>query len=422
MRDILDQCPEVGMRAWYLSESKKVEQVLGFQTPEYLAVPWTVFTRQADVEKQFGIPFIDGASAIGKREAHPEIVDFFIQNITDVTNEIEASLQARQWDTVLVRPSALDEYTYPNLSFAGVYKSDVPNRRQLDATDQLLRGTAQMLAGRYTKYGNCYYDRHQLKTERLVGVLYMKPFFDPIHKVPLLHGTGFVMNQYIRSEYMVAPVLGETQREPRLLVRWNEDVRLSAQERSREDSVQFSERLCALLDGLQAHFREPLDVEYLFDAEGTILIVQIRRLSQRHIANWEKAGHFNEELFEHSSAIVDSVGQIEGQILDLRSTNRPMHLDEVAERILVVNHEPTNIGTSTESLLDQIRGSEVNNLRVVVDHGNSRMRDHLQYALVEDPALGFVVQTADPSFLSVLSDGQKVIISSTGVSAAVTKL
>jgi hypothetical protein len=415
------------MRAWYLNEARGLESDLDFSTTNFVSIPWQVFnTLQGEfatgLDTRSAINLVDQSASLPKRGVHPDIVDYYASRLGDIMPAVKAWTQSLEGDAVIVRPSPLDEHTYSGLSFAGVYKSYMPRPVQQSKAENLLLGTASVLAGRFTQYGNSYYNRQGINTDRLAGIMYMQPFFDMSKDAPLFHGTAYVAGRLIRNEYVISPSLDQPQRDPRLMTRWNGDVHLHAEGHSAEDAVDFSPRMTKLLDGLHTHFKAPLDVEYLIDEAGRIFVVQIRRISEKHVANWERSANSSDMDSVQDSAIVNTVGTVEGKVVDLRHSVSEVDLTRQSGAILVINHENTTGGMHTQTLLDTIRVQRPQGLKIVVDHGEKRVRDHLQYAVVEDPSIDFVLQTSDRKFMSGLTDRRPVRIESNGLSGNVVRL
>lgn len=420
-------CPDEGMRAWFLNEAKSLEQTLGFSTSDFVTVPWHMFDEVSGaagerLEAADAVTLVDSAT-LPKRSVHPDIVAHYAERIRPIVPAIVAATMELGGEIVISRPSPLDEHARPDLSFAGVYKSHMPRLGNLSKTDALHAGTANVLAGRFTQYGNGYYDRHGLDTDRQTGVMFMRPFFDMHRETPLVHGTAYVSGHLIRNEYLISPPQDQPQRDPRLMVRWDEETRLIAPEQAIEDTIDFTNRMTTILDGLHRHFNVPLDVEYLLDEAGAIYVVQIRQIAARHLANWAMAAHTSDTYSSQSSAIVNTVASAEGTVVDLRRRADVPDLLSIEGNILVINHEESAGGAHTQALLDAIREQRPHhNLKVVVDHGTSRVRDHLQYSMVEDPHISFVVQSSDPKITAELQDNTHVRIDSDGLTAAVSRV
>ncbi|HEX6462669.1 MAG TPA: hypothetical protein VFZ58_05405 [Candidatus Saccharimonadales bacterium] len=403
----------IGQRAWYLTEARKIERDLGFSTSNFTVIPESLF-------EQVGIDlpesFHDSLPQEGKdfRSVNSRLVDYFAQKLHPHIVELEQFASPLAGQDIIVRPSPLDEGNRMDLSFAGVFKGYMPLRPGLGRTEHLLYGTAAMLAGRFTDYSGYYHTRHDIQSRRKVGAILMEPFFNLQTESPLLHGTAYVLDDHIRNEYNVTPEPGMIQRDSDLIVERGRERWYSKSDVSLEASLDFPDRITTALKGLRDYFKHPLDVEYLVDPKGDLYIVQLRPISERHLNNWKALPQIDEAGLPHRTAIINSIGGIEGRVVDLRdSTNDIGAID--SNSILVINHERIQTGMDTETLCKLMAQYSPSNLRVIIDHGDKRARDHLQYAVAEDPSIDFLVQTSDPSITQSLRHGEEMKIISNGI-------
>jgi hypothetical protein len=421
-------CPEIGMRAWYLSEARGLEAQLGFSTSNFVTLPWEVFDDALGspgdrLDTATAVQMVD-STPLAKRGVHPDIVAHYADRVRPVVSSILTATAELDGNVIISRSSPFDEHARPDLSFAGVYKSSMPRHNGLTKEEALHIGTANVLAGRFTQYGNGYYERHGMHTDRHTGIMYMQPFYDVTKDAPLIHGTAYVAGGLIRNEYLIAPPPDRPQRDPRIMVRWGAETQLTAPDQSVEHDLDFAPRMTKVLDGLHAHFNAPLDVEYLLDTAGNMYVVQIRQISARHMANWIMSSQVTDEFTPQDSGIVNTVAAVEGHVIDLRHRDRRLDLQEAAQNgaVLVVSHEEKGPGMHTQKLLDTIREQRpTSGLQVVIEHEPERLRDHLQYAMVEDPHIQFALQTTDPKVTAELRDGAQVRIESNGLTASVTQ-
>jgi hypothetical protein len=411
---------DIGQRAWYLQEARKLETELGFSTSNFTVIPQSFF-EDIDVDGvgfdvQATVDAVNRSEDIGFRATHPELTDYFTQRLAPHLSTLQKFTDQLGGKEVIVRPSPLDEYERGDLSFAGAYKGYMPAQNR-GRDEHLVLGTAEMLAGRFTKYGNYYYARHGIDTARKVGAICMEPFFDLLKDTPMFHGTAYIVGDHIRNEYNVAPGAGQSQRQPRLVVERGGHV--WSDEQDAETTIDFNSRVSRVLRGLQTHFETPLDVEYLFDQRGDLYVVQLRKVSEKHLANWSAALAIDEENLPHRSAIINSVGDAMGKVIDLRSSLRGADLENLDQGIIVLDHEPTGDGLHSQALFKLTKEQNLSGLRVVIDHGALRPRDHLQYALGEDPGIDFLLQTTDPAVTRQLQHDKQVQIVSNGVTASI---
>jgi hypothetical protein len=414
--------PDIGPRAWYLEEARRLESELGFSTSNFTTVSQRFFEEigvdGSHVDTRHFIDTVDASQQTGFRSPDQDLVEHFTRQLAPHLPALREHIQSLAGDNIIVRPSPLDELTHPELSFAGAYKGYMP-LETMSRDEHLLWGTASMLAGRFTKYGSCYYDRHGLDTDREVGAIYMEPFFELGKDIPQFYGTAYIADNHIRNEYHIAPPPDQAQRDPRITVQRDGQIWHSDTDQQAENSIDFTGRLHGVLEGLQNHFRAPLDVEYIVDPRGDLYIVQLRKISARHLANWNGLPLINETGIEHRSAIINTIGVAEGQVIDLRSSTNGIKVEDLNKGIIVVNHEPSGNGVDSRTLFEVLRHHDINGLRIVIDHGDSRLRDHLQYALAEDPGTDFILQTTDPNLTRRLRHHDYARITSDGISATV---
>lgn len=416
---------DIGQRAWYLEEARKLETELGFSTSNFVAVPQRFFDDigidEGGASINATIDLVETSDNVSFRSPHPELTKYYAEQLRPHLPALQEQVESLKGDKIIVRPSPMDEHARPDLSFAGAYKGYMPLTPG-DRDEHLLMGTAAMLAGRFTQYGNCYYDRHDIDGDRKVSAIYMEPFFELGHEIPLFYGTAYVAGDHIRNEYHISPPPDQSQRDPRLTVRrsgqtWHEDG-----DQTKEEAIDFTGRMERVLDGLQAHFKAPLDVEYIIDPKGDLYVVQIRKISTIHLAKWQSMPMLDEKGVEHRSAIIDSIGTVEGNVIDLRSSTQGISVSDISGAIAVINYEPKNQGIDSQTFFQLVRDHDLHGMRVVIDHGDSRLRDHLQYALAEDPGIDFIVQTTDPEVREKLQHGMYAQINSDGVTARVQEL
>jgi hypothetical protein len=412
---------ESGQRAWFLEEARTVEADLGFSTSNFTVVPAAFFVEMgidADPKEYESALTLANGQGGDMRNPHPELISRYARIVAPHLGSLLKHIQPLDGMPIISRPSPIDESHRPDLSFAGAYKGYMPlhtKRRE----DHLVTGTASMLAGRFTQYGNIYYERHQIPGNRQVGAIYMEPFMQLGKDIPLFYGTAYIAGSHIRNEYNVAPIPGQPQRSARLTVerdgqRWHEQS-----DQTQENAHNFTERIDYALTGLQEHFGMPLDIEYLVDPKDNLYIVQIRPISARHLANWDNLPMVDEAAIGHRSAVINSIGTIAGKVVDLRSDVHRVAIDDLPGNITVINHEARPGGVDSQMLFRIAAQHNLKDLRVLIDHGDARLRDHLQYALGEDPGITFLAQTTDPAVRRNLRNNDHISVSSNGITLEV---
>src|ERR1700704_2794687 len=106
-------CPEVGMRAWYLTEAKTLEAELGFSTSDFVTVPWRVFDEalsatSESLDTATAVAMADGAQ-LTKREVHPAIVAHYAERIRPIISKIMSATTNLTGNVIISRSSPLDE-------------------------------------------------------------------------------------------------------------------------------------------------------------------------------------------------------------------------------------------------------------------------------------------------------------------------
>jgi hypothetical protein len=184
-----------------------------------------------------------------------------------------------------------------------------------------------------------------------------------------------------------------------------------------ETSLNFFSRTEVALHGLQEHFNKPLDVEYLVDPRGDLYVVQLREISERHKRHWEALPELEENNVAHRTAILNSMGSITGRVVDLRAASEIPDIQP--KDIIVLRHESREGYVDAPSFCLKALQRNLTGIRLVIDHSPSRLRDHLQYAIVEDPGVDFIVQTSDQGLLRHLKHDEQLTLHSDGLSAQI---
>lgn len=363
----------IGQRAAMLLEAKSLEKKLNFQIPHFVIIPCNQLPQNTyDKER-------------------------LVSNLVERKSLLNIALDLRP--EIFVRPSPIDELKYKHLSFAGVYSSYAP-QTTLGQKEHLMKGLTEVLLGRFTAYTNYYYHRHRLSSGRKVAVIVMEMVKDIA-----LHGTAYVYKNSIITEFL---------NDNPLSIQSRNSTVLFISDQKKQPAVHASQ--ADTLRDIRKHFKTDLDIEYVIDKKGTVYIVEIRPISYSHLKNWRKLKSLPYASDSLSSAILNTPGKIHGKIIDLRSRN-PQPKDFLNSRsIFLIKHQAdSKTGTSSFKFLEWLDHHELSHILVIVDHGRMRRRDHLQYILVEDPGIDFIIQTLQSQTLNKLSDGKNCRIISDGL-------
>jgi hypothetical protein len=305
-------------------------------------------------------------------------------------------------DRIFVRAQPLDEGAYTKLSFAGVYQSYSPLRRK--AREQnLIDGVVKVLLGRYSDYSNYYYSRHEILSSRPVDLMFSSMVEDTA-----LFGTAYVYHDKCLLEYFDTP----------LSIFLQDPARICAHRNSALSG--FEAKLVGTMFGVAAVLDVPVDIEFLANRKEEIFVSQVRPIAQSHLRNWERVASATwRQALDTTppSNVINSVGTIEGKVVDLREREPNLRdFDEVRGRIYVVSHLDALRGTTSLALLQFIARHSLDGLALLVDHGKARRNDHLQYIMFEDPGISFLVNAVnapreiDGRRLSLTSDGFTALV------------
>jgi hypothetical protein len=284
-------------------------------------------------------------------------------------------------DRIFARSQPLDESLLPGFSFAGVYQSYAP-RRATPRLENLLRGFRKVLAGRYNRQADYYYSRHSLVSDRPVAMMFSNMVDDVV-----CFGTAYVLVDKCLLGYFDTPAS----------IFLSDPVRVAA--RRGQIRRGRSGVIVDLMFRISDVFDTAIDVEFLIDRRDCIFISQVRPMSRRHVCNWSRV---DESAWDEVCAstppsnTVNTRGAVEGTVLDLRKTVlNASHAACGDGRIYLVSHRDSGRGTSSLDLLEFVDRHTLHDLAVLVDHGESRQDDHLQYLMHEDPGIAFLAHTTD---------------------------
>ncbi|GFZ79783.1 hypothetical protein GCM10011531_07140 [Aquaticitalea lipolytica] len=398
-----------GLRNDFLEKAKLLSHFGGFYVPEFITLGFDL-CRKVDSQISTSILNLRTLKKNTTKEwmnIEDGLIDIFQSYLTSEKELISNIKESLNEEKLLVRPTPYDEYLYPNISFAGVYKSFVPDNNNTN----LIYASAKVLAGRFTRYADLYYNRHNINSKRTIGLMYMKPVNKGIEQ-NLIHGTAYCTKNHLRTEYVTRPRTTNNQSDPHILSIKNNTIQFPKELGDFESGLDFSARLVKCMQVLFDNFKKPLDVEYLFNPNGDLNIVQIRYISEKHLKNWKKTPFVVEE--KRASAIINTVGTIEGKIFDCRNMGKKVEGVLNSNNIIVVDYKNNKNDYGVLDILEMLEQDD-KNISLIVDHGNKRLRDHVQYVITEDPSVNFVFQTDDRSLLSSIKHDQVVKINSNGI-------
>ncbi len=285
------------------------------------------------------------------------------QSCAEAMGDKLAGLETSQ---LFVRAQPLDESTSPHLSFAGVYASWAPHA-ELTALENLAHGIVKVLQGRFTRYADYYYRRHDLTGARDVDLMVSA-------KIPgaATYGTGFSDGARTVFEYYPSPIA----------LAFKTPRRVGA---APQDALEVE--IGRMVGGAARRLGQPVDVEFLIDEAGALHISQCRPISRPHLAAWEAlAGGRAEGLQAPATIIPRRPARVTGRAL--RLDQRPAALaTRTADDVLFVAHDlgfsPGGLGW----LLEHLPATPNRRAAIVSLHARTVACDHLAYAAAEDPAV-----------------------------------
>lgn len=352
-----------------------ISDIAGVSIPSYSEVPFHVFRDLKPLQYEGS----DGSSTEFAKPTQASI-DHYYEQLMDrginavVWQQVNSILQEAP---VIIRCAPVVDSAHLDLSFAGTYPSFVPKPFPQDQ-HSIDIAVASVLAGKYTRYANYYHHRHDIQDRRL-GVLAMA-----LVTGPAIHGTVYSLDHNVRSEHVFDPSLGEEQFGAYHFVRDRFGNTGSVESDEFCLSINFPERLTDLTRTLEDSFGHAIDMEYLVDREGVIHVVQIRDMSAVHKSNWRKYYSQSQDDIEATPeverrAIISSVGMFSGRIINYTPEAHPSLSPAT---IQLLEH-----GYAAEYLekLDKLSVKSLGKL--IILHGKERIRDHLQYATLEDPSI-----------------------------------
>lgn len=392
-------------RGEYLRLSQGYEKELGFTIPKFATLPSFLLA-----EYELALPSSEETDEIDTtafKNKERALLEKAIERITNLRG-----------NKIIVRPIPHDENKYPDLSFAGVYSSYIPSgehRRE----EYLRRGIHHVLTKRFTPYSNLYYETHALSQDssREIDILFMEFVANPA-----IHGTAYVYDQNVRSEHVLDPSLMSSQIDPVITSSRGDTLTSSSEESLFERDHKTRQQVIDALLGLEAVFKSPLDIEYLFDNTGQMHIVQLRKISRAHLQNWKNMIDSNSTQDNLESAIINTSGIIQGKIKDLRDVRDiPEDVFENSDSsIYVLNftHPEKITMLDFASAVTQIPCG--NPLNIVIDHGKHTRREHSAYTIMEDPHFSNIIQVRGGSDMSRFKNRANVKIESTGANTVIS--
>lgn len=363
-----------------------ITEIPGCEIPDFTDLPASTFSSLALFPQEQN-------TKAGAQYDRPDtaITDHYYQEViasSEVLSSIKAAAEPMlERYSVMTRCSPLAEGRHADISFAGTYPSFIPKPFP-QTVDAVCRGVGAVLAGLHTDYAQYYHDRHMIPSDdRKLGVLLMR-----LVQNPAIHGTGYAFQSNVRAEYVFDPSLDKDQYAIQRNVNHLTNDKFG---RSNEDAngfcneINFDARVTKLLTTLENHFSMPVDVEFLVDAEGSINVVQIRKMSKKHRDNWSDYYRQSYDDIDTSTprrAIINSVGPLP----DVNGIRTIQHSD-------------------TFTTLNSLSASQ-DAAPLFIVHDEDRTRDHLQYSVLEDPYV-LAAFHASPSEAYFVTNSRKTVYS-----------
>jgi hypothetical protein len=373
--DLGENCASV--RRALLTAARPILDELGLSPPPHIHVEWKDLT----------------AATEGERASERLI--------------LEAMQNAVLGDQVFVQAAPHDESRRADLSFAGCFKTYHP-RRARSGTQNMLAGLRAVLSGRSNRYCDLYYDRHGIGGDRIIDVK-IASLVPRVQKI----GTGYALSDRALVQTYDSYVSLYTNDPARLC--WIDGQRPTYGD---ESEITLAESLSEVSSVLG----QPLDVEFVTDAEGRVFVSQVRPISVAHRLRFAA---IHEDVWQAKltsppgSVIPGSVGRFDGVPVDLRA-RAPQETDLSPKApIYVIRHsaQAEHSGVSALDFMDWANRMRPKGFGLIIDHGAYRQNDHLDYILGEDPDARFVIAaTSLPPDLS----GATVTVTCDGFDADVS--
>lgn len=368
----MKSAPLSSIRLEMLKQLSMAAKLIDFRIPKYCIIPHREIVPLCQAQESEG------------RTASLE------QYLLDSTRSLAS-------DEIFARAQPLDESLFPNLSFAGVYQSYVP-RKKTPRAENLVRGFDKVLSGRYSAYSEYYYSRHNIKSNRPVDVMFSTMVDDV-----MCFGTAYVIEDRCLIEYFDTPIS----------IFLCDPVRIAAERE--QGYIGVSGKLIRTVFAVNEIMNVALDIEFLVDRREQVFVSQVRPISPPHIDNWKSV---TEQTWDEIRAdgppsnVINTLGTIEGMAVDLRR-RKPSIWDfaQAGKKIYIISHRDVAPGTSSLEILQFLNQNNLSNIALVVDHGDARMDDHLQYIMYEDPGIVFLVHSTgvpkeiDGEWWRITSDG-----------------
>lgn len=380
-----------------------IKQIPGVSIPAYTEIPSNVFEVLSpyDTDRTQDATSTDGEFTKPSFDAIRHYYEQF--NAAGINDVISHSVSPLLDESpVIVRCAPVVDATHSHLSFAGTYPSFVPKPFP-QSLETVAMAASSVIAGKHTRYANYYHHRHNIAARRM-GVLVME-----LVTAPAIHGTAYSFEHNVRSEHVFDPSLGDDQYGACHFVKDKFGNTGSAESDDFCTEINFSERLTSLMRKLESGFRHSVDVEYLVDKNGVIHVVQIRDMSLDHKINWRKyysQSSSDIEATPHADrrAIINSVGIVLGRIAEYREDSRPT---------LMPNSIQVISNSMTTSYLEQLDSQSISSAgELIVVHGEDRIRDHLQYATLEDPSIRSLFHTVNSD--GIINETDEINVYSNG--------
>jgi len=359
------------LRRRLLSDLAPELQKLGLSAPARLHFDWSCIS----------------AASTGNREELNEIIT-------------EAKRNTLLGNRLFAQACPHDEGLRPDLSFAGAFRTYHP-RRRLSQAENIADGLSYVISGRHNRYADIYYRRHHIFGERAVDIKFAN-YIDRIIAI----GTAYVYGDRCLLQYF----------DSYLSLYVNDAVRIYADRATlTREARSWENRLPRAFLGVGEMLNIPVDIEFVITAEDVVHVTQVRPISPPHLRLWETV---EDEVWARvrrsgpPSITLNSIGRFEGPLVDLRH-RMPTDKDALSPgSIYVIWHQEAGpTGTGALSFLEWAGTQNPFGFGLIVDHGESRRNDHLDYILTEDPEAVFVASATalpaafDTPGLTLESDG-----------------
>lgn len=295
-------------------------------------------------------------------------------------------------ENVLIHSCPVDEKMREDLSFAGTYSSYKP-RRRLSLEENVELAIQKLFVKSGTNYTDYYYLSHGINTKRQFSLFISKPVDNAA-----MYGTAYCCKGNCMVSYFDTP----------LSIYKNDPVRFCSFQKRQNNK--YEKNLIHLLREIETFLRCPIDVEFIISRDEKIWVTEVRPISQAHLTNWSSLDEKEMKYIEAKhvkSNVLNRVGEFTGKAIDLRKITKEELRITNSNDIYVINHHSKNM-IDTISFLKYIVTNDLTEINLLVDHGEERIDDHLQYITYEEKRINCLFHVTTNELKNLEQNNMKI--------------